>query len=74
MARRRRTNIQETTAVVALDGGFLTVPQAARFLSVSRAKLYTMMDAGDLQYAKFGRCRRIPAQALREFAERSLVG
>ena len=53
--------------------GFATVTEAARFLRVSRAKLYLMMDAGDLVYAKFGKSRRIPWQAIYALVERSLV-
>ena len=55
------------------DSGFATVPESARFLRLSRGKLYQLMDAHELAYAKFGRSRRIPWAALREFAERSLV-
>jgi excisionase family DNA binding protein len=57
-----------------LGRGFVTVPEAARYLAVSRAKLYAMMDAGDVRYAKFGKSRRIPVEALRELGERCLVG
>ena len=35
--------------------GFATVNEAAQFLRVSRAKVYLMMDSGELTYAKFGR-------------------
>jgi excisionase family DNA binding protein len=55
------------------DCGFVTVAQAARFLNLSRAKLYQMMDAGDIAYAKFGKSRRIPRQALLRFAAQSTV-
>jgi excisionase family DNA binding protein len=54
--------------------GFVGVPEAARFLGLSRAKLYQLMDVGDLAYAKFGKSRRIPRKALVEFAARCLVG
>jgi excisionase family DNA binding protein len=39
--------------------GLLTVPEAAKFLAVSRPKIYEMMDRGELAYVKLGRCRRI---------------
>jgi excisionase family DNA binding protein len=55
------------------EDGFCTVAEAAGFLRVSRAKLYQMMDSQQLMYAKFGRCRRIPRRALREYAERCLI-
>jgi excisionase family DNA binding protein len=54
--------------------GFVTVTEAARYLRLCRAKLYQIMDAGDLPYAKFGKARRIPRRALAEFAERCIVG
>src|SRR5262249_24922164 len=56
-----------------IDEGFVDVPFAARFLGVSRSKVYAMMDHGDLGYAKFGRSRRVPRRALLELAERCLV-
>jgi excisionase family DNA binding protein len=55
------------------DEGFATIREAMTYLSISRATLYALMDAGDLPYAKFRRCRRIPWQALREYATRNLV-
>jgi excisionase family DNA binding protein len=33
--------------------------EVATHLSVSRAKVYQLMDEGILPYVKFGRCRRI---------------
>ena len=64
----------EKEAPVSLsEEGFIPVAEAARFLGLSRAKLYQMMDAQELSYAKFGRSRRIPRRALREYAERCLV-
>jgi excisionase family DNA binding protein len=52
---------------------FLTVSEAANYLRLSRAKLYLMMDMGELTYAKFGRSRRIPQQALTDLVKKSLV-
>jgi excisionase family DNA binding protein len=56
-----------------IDEGFVDVRFAARFLGVSRSKVYGMMDNGELMYAKFGRSRRVPRRALLEVAEKSLV-
>jgi excisionase family DNA binding protein len=58
----------------AVEGGFVTVTEAAAYLSLCRAKIYQIMDAGELRYAKFGKSRRIPRQALQEYARRCLVG
>jgi excisionase family DNA binding protein len=56
------------------DEGFADVAEAAEFLSMSRSTVYKLMDAGQLAYAKFGKSRRIPRRALREFGERSMIG
>jgi excisionase family DNA binding protein len=53
--------------------GFALVREAAAFLRVSRSNLYLMMDSGDLPYARFGKSRRVPWRALREYAERCVV-
>jgi excisionase family DNA binding protein len=64
----------ETPEAGLIGSGFVGIPEAARFLSLSRSKLYQMMDNGQLMYAKFGRSRRIPRRALMQFAERCLLG
>jgi excisionase family DNA binding protein len=56
-----------------VDEGFVDVAGAAEFLRLSRAKVYLLMDAGELRYAKFGKSRRIPWAALKQFAESRLV-
>lgn len=53
--------------------GFVSVANAAKFLSVSRAKVYEMMAAGELAYAKFGKSRRLPLRALNEYAQRAIT-
>jgi excisionase family DNA binding protein len=50
------------------------VPEAARFLSISRSKLYEMMDKGELAYVKLGRCRRIRRRELTDLVSRKLRG
>ena len=54
--------------------GLATVRDAQEFLSVSRTKIYALMDAGELPFCKVGRCRRIPRRALHQYAEKVLVG
>ena len=54
--------------------GLMTVAEAAEFLRVSRSKLYQIMDAGELAYAKIGRGRRVPRRAVVELAARNLQG
>jgi excisionase family DNA binding protein len=53
--------------------GFASVREASKFLSMSRAKIYQLMNARELAYAKFGRSRRVPWEGLRDFARRRLV-
>ncbi len=54
--------------------GFADVAEAADFPSLARSSLYKLMDNGELPYAKFGKSRRIPWRALREYAARCMVG
>jgi excisionase family DNA binding protein len=56
-----------------LEGGFVGVEEARRYLCVSRTLLYSLMDGGQLAYAKIGKCRRIPRKALIAYAESRLV-
>ncbi len=53
--------------------GLVTVREAAQWLGLGRAKLYQMMERGELAYVKIGRARRIPRGALVDVAVRGLV-
>jgi excisionase family DNA binding protein len=55
------------------DDGFVPVLVAAEFLSLSRASVYNLMDAGELPSAKFGKARRIRKSDLRAYAERCIA-
>jgi excisionase family DNA binding protein len=68
------TVIEHSGKTRALEGGFVTVPEAAQLLRLSRAKVYSLMDAGDLAYAKFGKARRIPREALETYVRQCMVG
>ena len=50
------------------------VAAAAQFLALSRSKLYAMMDAGELEYVKIGRSRRISTAAILAVVETNRVG
>jgi excisionase family DNA binding protein len=52
---------------------FVTVREVSKQLTISRSKLYQMMDRGELEYAKFGKNRRIPREAVKALIERSMV-
>jgi excisionase family DNA binding protein len=53
--------------------GLVSIPEACRFLSLSRASLYALMGRRALPFCKIGGSRRIPRKALVELAEQSLV-
>jgi excisionase family DNA binding protein len=63
---------QDRTDLVA--DGLVTVQEAAEFVSISRSKLYELMDTGELVYVKIGRSRRVPRRALIDLAARGLKG
>jgi len=41
------------------DGSLHPVTKVAAFLSLSRSKVYAMMDAGELPFVKLGKSRRV---------------
>jgi excisionase family DNA binding protein len=45
----------------------LTVPEVMEALSLSRFKVYDLIRSRQLKSIKIGRCRRVPADALRAF-------
>jgi excisionase family DNA binding protein len=45
----------------------LTVPEAVEALSISRAKLYRLMDSGAIPYLHIDRSRRIPLSGLEKY-------
>jgi len=63
----------DARAIELVAGGLDRVPEVARFLGLSRSKVYQLMDDGCLPYVKVGKCRRIPHQAVLEFAARQIV-
>ncbi|MFJ4121535.1 helix-turn-helix domain-containing protein [[Kitasatospora] papulosa] len=50
----------------------LTVPEVMRALRLSRFKVYDLIRSRELASIKIGRCRRVPADALRTFIEHQL--
>ncbi len=60
-------------APAAIPEGLARVTEVAKFLALSRAKLYLMMDAGELPYVRFGKSRRVPWQAVRDLVRESTV-
>ena len=52
----------------------MRIPEVARFLALSRASVYQLMDRGELPWVKLGRARRIPRRAVVDLAARRLIG
>jgi excisionase family DNA binding protein len=48
----------------------LTVADAARALSLSRTTIYELFASGELRSVRIGRARRIPVDALHDYAAR----
>ena len=48
----------------------LTVPEAARRLSIGRSYVYQLMLLGELETVQLGRLRRVPADCLVEYVDR----
>jgi excisionase family DNA binding protein len=57
-----------------LEGGLVTIGDAATFLRLGRSTVYQLLEAGQLPSVKIGRARRIPRAAIVELAARHLVG
>ena len=49
------------------DLRLVTLPEAARFLSVSRGSLYDLLTTGQLASVHIGRSRRVPMGEIRRF-------
>jgi excisionase family DNA binding protein len=52
---------------------YYTPEEAAQRLGVSTRMIYKLMNSSSLRSARFGRCRRIPLEALAEFEARCTV-
>ena len=48
----------------------LTPREAADVLGIGRSKLYELLQAGQIPSVRIGKCRRIPATALRQLVEK----
>lgn len=51
----------------------MTAEEATDCLKVGRCKVYDLIRTGELQSIKIGRLRRIPVDAVREFASKLLA-
>jgi excisionase family DNA binding protein len=48
----------------------VNVVEAGRMLGIGRSKTHELIAAGDLPVVHIGRAARVPAHAVREFAEK----
>lgn len=47
----------------------VTVAEACLLLSISRSKIYSLIQAGELERIKIGRCARIPMRSIQKFSD-----
>ncbi|MDP9408203.1 MAG: helix-turn-helix domain-containing protein [Actinomycetota bacterium] len=50
-----------------MDKLLLTPTEAAALLGIGRSKVYELIKSGQLSSVRIGACRRVPAEAVREF-------
>lgn len=48
---------------------FVSIPEAAAMLGISRAHAYVMVDAGEIPVQQFGRRKLVPVVALERMAD-----
>ena len=60
-------------SLVAPDKGLQPISAVATFLSLSRSKVYAMMETGQLPYVKFGKSRRVRWSDVTQLVENSVV-
>jgi excisionase family DNA binding protein len=53
-----------------MPGRLLRVADAAKYLSISRAKLYELLKSEDIESIKIGKSRRITTEALDAYVAR----
>ena len=56
-----------------LDSGLQPVNKVAKVLSLSRSKVYALMEAGELPYVKLGKSRRVRWADVLELVARNRV-
>jgi excisionase family DNA binding protein len=63
------------TSSLARPGGsgLASVKEAEKFLALSRATIYSLMDKGELRYVKIGKSRRIPWAAIDELVQKNTI-
>ena len=65
---------REMSDAELVSEGAVSVAEAARFLGISRARLYEHMNAGEIRFMKDGRRRLLPKRGLVYFLAERLRG
>jgi len=65
--------IDDEKAQEVVEDGLMSVKQAASFLGLSVATVYSLMGRGELPFCKIGKSRRVPRRALVELAAAHLI-
>ena len=65
--------MNDTYNIELISEGLERVPEAAKFLGLSKGQIYKLMSEGMLPCVRIGRSRRVPIRAVRELAIRNLV-
>jgi excisionase family DNA binding protein len=55
-----KVGTDDLSSETVIDDGFFSVREAAEFLHISRASIYSLMEQGLIAFCKFGKTRRIP--------------
>jgi excisionase family DNA binding protein len=53
--------------------GLGRIQEVEKFLKVSRATIYSLMESGQLSYVKIGKSRRIPWDAVKQLILRNTI-
>lgn len=73
MVRSKQEMANMVSQTLSPESRLVRVSAVAKHLSVSRSKVYLMMDAGELAYVKLGKSRRVPMSAVEKLIADSLV-
>lgn len=70
---RCRAHSGHMTAVDTTEPILLTIPEAARRLSIGRTLTYELIASGQLACVHIGRATRVPATAVQDFVDERLT-
>jgi excisionase family DNA binding protein len=62
-----------STPKLSVESQLIRVTEVARHLSLSRSKIYQMMDRGELPYVKLGKSRRVRWPDVERLVEQNTI-